>query len=114
MAATILIDKKLFRQKNREWDECDPIATAILALIRAQNIVQSVHDANAYVGVAHAKYEKAYKIRENAIQQLMAAQPRFRCEEAVERQAIEQRRGARGRARQRLIRLATENGEEML
>ena len=107
-------DKKLRRQKNRGWDECDPIATAILALIRAQNIVQSVLAAGTFVDVPHAKYDMAYAIRENAIQQFIAAtQGDLKRQRALQQWEEVTRRRERVCARRRLIRLAAENGKEV-
>jgi hypothetical protein len=89
------IDRKLTRQKNRPWDQCDDIATAILALIRAQNLIQSLHDASAYGAVADAKYAKAYAAREQAMRQLLAARDAFKAEQALAQQARQQRRHLR-------------------
>jgi hypothetical protein len=69
-----LIDRRLARQKNLPWDQFDPIANAILKLIRAQNMLQSVHDASAICGdVPPAKYHQAYAVRQEAILALITA-----------------------------------------
>jgi hypothetical protein len=99
------INRRLARQKNQPWDECDPIATAILRLIRAQNMLQGVHHAISYVDVAEAKYKKAYAARESAMLQLIAAREAFKYEQAVE----EQDRWRRVQARRPRLRLVVNN-----
>jgi hypothetical protein len=105
MSRNYLIEKRLARQKNQPWDECDPIATTILALIRAQNMLQSVHNATGYVDVADDKSEKAYAAREKAMVQLIAAREAFRHQQAIE----EQDRIKQGWEQRRRIRLVVKN-----
>lgn len=104
------VPKRLQRQKNQGWDECDDIATAILALIRAQNMLQSLYTAECYVDVRKEKYKKAYAAREEAMLQLIAARDAFKREQAVEAQ---QHRLAQKRARRRQIRLVTKDGKSV-
>jgi hypothetical protein len=101
------VDRRLARQKNRPWDEFDDIATAILALIRAQNILQTLFDTNAeYVKVPEYKFEKAYAAREKAMLQLIAAREAFKWQQVIDEQ--DQRKQA-WEARRRRVRLVAKN-----
>lgn len=106
-------DSRLWRQKNRPWDDLDRIAMAILALIRAQNMVESVRRARCHAEVADAKYEKAYVAREKAMQRLVVARDAFNRERELERSKNELNLKDQACARRRSIRLATKDGKDV-
>jgi hypothetical protein len=61
------------------WDEYDDVANAIIALVRTQNRIQSLHNAEACDGdVPDQMLDGAYAAREKAVEQLLAAHKAFK------------------------------------
>jgi hypothetical protein len=54
-----------------QWDVCDPLATAIKALVRAQNGLAAEHAKYSENG--NADYERAFAVRWQALGQLLSA-----------------------------------------
>jgi hypothetical protein len=61
------------------WDECDPVANAVVAVIEAQNAVQRTNDAMGEARddgtfATNAEVDAAFDARSDAILDLLAAQ----------------------------------------
>jgi len=64
------------------WDECDPVANALLVLIEAQNVVQRTNDATGEERdngsfATDAEVDAAVDARTDAIMELLAAQTTY-------------------------------------